>query len=210
MDEKYCTKCGLKKEILEFSCSKYSWCKPCLNNFSRAKWQDRKKKIIEIMGGKCCICGYNKNYASLDLHHINPKIKKYNSNKLKIISWDKVLDELKKCILVCRNCHGEIHHPQWDISTLDNEQATVDNLLLNFSAYSTLCHTGNCPICDKDVYGTKYCSQICAKKARRKVIRPSKDELAEMLLESNYCAVSRKYGVSDNTVRKWARSYEIL
>lgn len=40
--------------------------------------------------------------------------------------------------------------------------------------------------------------------------RPSKDELEEMLKETTYKAIGRKYGVSDNAIRKWAKSYKLL
>lgn len=54
---------------------------------------------------------------------------------------------------------------------------------------------------------TKYsdmCS-ICSKKLTRKVDRPSKEELLEILKEESYVAVGKKYGVSDNAVRKWLK-----
>ena len=43
---------------------------------------------------------------------------------------------------------------------------------------------------------------------KRKVIRPSKEELDIMLSSMSYCAVGRKYGVSDNAIRKWIKSYK--
>jgi len=44
----------------------------------------------------------------------------------------------------------------------------------------------------------------------RKVVWPSSDELEEMIKTMSYCAIGRKYGVSDNAIRKWAKSYEII
>jgi transposase-like protein len=43
---------------------------------------------------------------------------------------------------------------------------------------------------------------------RRKVERPSHEQLLADLESMSYCAVGRKYGVSDNAVRKWLRWYE--
>lgn len=40
--------------------------------------------------------------------------------------------------------------------------------------------------------------------------RPSKNELSKMIIETSYSAVGRKYGVSDNTIRKWAKNYGII
>lgn len=45
---------------------------------------------------------------------------------------------------------------------------------------------------------------------KRKVQRPSREELKKLLENSNYSAIGRHYGVSDNAVRKWAKGYDIL
>ena len=44
----------------------------------------------------------------------------------------------------------------------------------------------------------------------RKVERPTKDDLFNMINSMSYCAIGRKYGVSDNAVRKWAKSYGLI
>lgn len=65
----------------------------------------------------------------------------------------------------------------------------------------------NCPICGKPITGkTQYC-QGCAQK--RVLIRPSALELAKEIYESSFLAVGKKYNVSDNTIRKWCKSYNI-
>jgi hypothetical protein len=46
--------------------------------------------------------------------------------------------------------------------------------------------------------------------SRKVVNRPSKEELQEMLSLMSWCAIGRKYKVSDNAVRKWARAYGLL
>lgn len=51
----------------------------------------------------------------------------------------------------------------------------------------------------------KYCSHECSAVDKRKVERPSKEQLLKEIEESNYCAVGRKYGVSDNAIRKWLK-----
>lgn len=72
-----------------------------------------KPFIIEKYGAIICsICGYNKNFAALDFHHINPEEKEQKMNQLlgKRPTPERI-KELDKCILVCKNCHAEIHHP---------------------------------------------------------------------------------------------------
>jgi len=50
----------------------------------------------------------------------------------------------------------------------------------------------------------KYCNQECYSLNQRKVKnRPNKEQLLREIKESNYCAIGRKYGVSDNCIRKW-------
>lgn len=75
--------------------------------------------------------------------------------------------------------------------------------------------------------GHRYCSQRCgsrwdrsvaaregrgdygrAKPELRKVVRPPYEQLMREIEETSYLAVGRKYGVSDNAVRKWVRFYE--
>lgn len=48
----------------------------------------------------------------------------------------------------------------------------------------------------------------CASLKRRKVERPPYEQLMKEIVETNYSAVGRKYGVSDNTIRKWKKNYE--
>jgi len=56
----------------------------------------------------------------------------------------------------------------------------------------------------------KYCSYECARLARRKVIRPSKEQLAQEISTMPMTTIGKKYGVSDNSIRKWAKSYGII
>lgn len=69
-----------------------------------------KEMSIEYKGGCCERCGYNKCIGALEFHHINPEEKEFGiAFKGYTRSWEKVKKELDKCILVCSNCHSEIH-----------------------------------------------------------------------------------------------------
>ena len=72
-------------------------------------WKKRVKiKLIEYKGGKCQICGYNKCISALEFHHKNPEEKDFTiSGQSK--SFEKLKVEADKCVLVCSNCHREIH-----------------------------------------------------------------------------------------------------
>lgn len=75
---------------------------------------ERRRKLKEMAvtykGGKCEKCGYNECIAALDFHHLNPLEKDFSiGNKGYTRSWENIKKEIDKCILVCANCHREIH-----------------------------------------------------------------------------------------------------
>ena len=72
--------------------------------------QQLKKMAIEYKGGKCFICGYDRCDAALEFHHLDPNEKDFGiAQNGYTRSWEKVKNELDKCICVCANCHREIH-----------------------------------------------------------------------------------------------------
>ncbi|CAN5647456.1 hypothetical protein BH20ACI4_BH20ACI4_35300 [soil metagenome] len=81
-------------------------CSACI---SKNKRRNLKLKAVEYKGGKCSNCGYNKCVGALDFHHLNPQKKDFtisgNSGK-----WENLKIELDKCILLCKNCHAELHY----------------------------------------------------------------------------------------------------
>lgn len=68
-----------------------------------------KLKAIELLGGKCSLCGYDKCIDALEFHHKNPKEKDFKLESGNTTSWKQYQSEIKKCILLCSNCHKEIH-----------------------------------------------------------------------------------------------------
>ncbi|MFM2383503.1 MAG: hypothetical protein RIQ72_75 [Candidatus Parcubacteria bacterium] len=68
-----------------------------------------KQMAIEYKGSKCLICNYSKHPGALELHHIDPKQKSFGiGQKGYTRSWQKVKEELDKCVLLCANCHREV------------------------------------------------------------------------------------------------------
>lgn len=74
--------------------------------------RERKIEIVNIKGGSCEICGYNKSLAALSFHHLDPSTKKFQLDlrNLSNRKWNNILNELEKCQLLCMNCHAEVHH----------------------------------------------------------------------------------------------------
>lgn len=69
----------------------------------------RKKKLVELFGGKCVQCGYHKNNTALEFHHTKNKLFGLSAPNITRYSWETILKEAEKCILLCSNCHKELH-----------------------------------------------------------------------------------------------------
>lgn len=109
-----------------------------MSSYYDIRWQRRfdatqkrtqlKERAVTYCGGKCKICGYNRSLAALEFHHEDPKSKEFNiSSKM---SWDTIVVELEKTVLVCSNCHKEIHagyHPQY-LSLVDSDNEDFGDL----------------------------------------------------------------------------------
>lgn len=82
----------------------------------------RKLHLIERSGGKCSICGYNKNISSLCFHHEDPSTKSFELDirRLSNNSMKTIEEEFKKCILLCHNCHNELHNPSLTLKNYEN------------------------------------------------------------------------------------------
>ena len=181
-----------------------------------------KNRLIELFGGKCLSCGYDKCKQALSFHHRDPKTKLFNlgSSSLRCKSWKEIWNEALKCVLLCSNCHIEEEH------RIAVERMGVD---LSSEAVTYVCTTVEddprgpspkrgipsrepqerlCVAC-----GTPICNQAvrcraCAHVGHRKVERPSYETLLCEVAEMSMVAVGRKYGVTDNSVRKWLREYK--
>ncbi len=81
-------------------------------NQKTVDWRRRVKlKGIQLMGGKCQGCGLVDHPCVYDFHHKNPSQKDFAiSSSGNCRSWDRIKAELKKCILLCSNCHRKEHH----------------------------------------------------------------------------------------------------
>jgi len=111
MKEKYvikiCKHHGETEYVLEGR--NYYRCKKCRSNSVTKRRHVVKSKLINEFGGKCKICSYNKCVRALEFHHIDSSEKNFGlAHKGFSRNYKKSLEEAKKCILVCANCHREI------------------------------------------------------------------------------------------------------
>lgn len=66
-------------------------------------------RAIEYKGGRCSRCSYDRCYDALEFHHIDRRKDFGISEQGLTRSWERIKDEIEKCILICANCHREEH-----------------------------------------------------------------------------------------------------
>lgn len=96
-------------------------------NTQQERGHRRRLYLIHLKGGKCSCCGYSKNTAALAFHHVDTEnklfqisIRECSNNSMKTL-----LNELAKCILLCHNCHAELHNPDFMVREAGVEPATL-------------------------------------------------------------------------------------
>ena len=80
----------------------------------------RKLHFVEQLGGQCSKCGYKTNLGALAFHHIKGKDFALDVRALSNRNIEPILKEVKRCILLCNNCHAETHYPDLDLAKLLN------------------------------------------------------------------------------------------
>lgn len=78
--------------------------------------EKNKLKLLQLFNTECSKCGYNKNYAALCFHHLRDKNFGIDVRKCSNTKWENLVEESKKCIVLCHNCHMEEHYPQNKLS----------------------------------------------------------------------------------------------
>jgi len=160
--------------------------------------QRRKKMdVVERFGGKCQICGYDRCINALEFHHLDNK-KESPSYVIMRWSWERARAELEKCIMLCANCHREVHYTERDVTPLVSPVAWRVHV---------------CPVCDK-TYDTKnkkqtFCSQTCAKRYQSKPGKPPKEKLRHLIRTIPQRTIATMLHVAQSTIRKWCQGYGI-
>jgi Zn finger protein HypA/HybF involved in hydrogenase expression len=151
----------------------------------------RKRLISEgIKEHKCECCGLNEWLGEpipLELDHIDGD------------HYNNILENLK---ILCPNCHAKT--PTYRGK---NKRSKNSQTLKNKNQIEKIKKIYNCSSCKVELKGkckTGLCL-LCHSKSQRKVERPPTEQLLMELQESSYVAVGKKYGVSDNTIRKWLK-----
>ena len=89
---------------------KYSDRRQYLIRAVHARRKKVRQKAVDYKGGRCEACGYNHCIDALEFHHNDLSKKNFGiSEKGYTRSWKQVTKELDNCILICANCHRELH-----------------------------------------------------------------------------------------------------
>lgn len=122
-------------------------------------------------------------------------------------------------LMIVRNGdHNRIHRPPQNICVVCEERtynkfycSTKCQDIARIKKKVQIGSLGNrCEHCLTPTNNKRFCSQECSKIGSRKVERPSIEQLRNDISSMSWVAMGRKYGVSDNAVRKWARLYGLL
>lgn len=185
--------------------------------------QKQKENIIYVMGGRCACCGYDRCNRALELHHLNPAEKEFtfaaNTNR----AWEYVVKELPKTIMVCANCHREIHDGLISNNILksnfNTERAREVTTQIEKSKTAKINYCIDCgkPI---DKRATR-CVECYHKNLRLKksssqentqvIDKPTKEELIQILKDNNgnFSAVGRLFNLTGNAIVKWCKGYDL-
>lgn len=101
----YCKLCRREKTKENYHKNKQKW----RETHSRSS-EFKKNKIIEYkQQTEGCVKCNEKRYWLLDFHHVDPQTKLFQISQGGEKGWEKILEEISKCVLLCANCHRDFH-----------------------------------------------------------------------------------------------------
>lgn len=167
----------------------------------------RKKDLVSLFGGRCCICGFDAFQEALEFHHVNPQNKSFGLTDSNAVTkaLESQLEEARKCVLLCANCHRGVHAGYLELplgAELSFNEERAQELIKEKQKKIYRCERCGAEITHK----AKLCVE-CASLVSRKVDRPSRDELKNLIREKPFTHIAKDYSVSDNAVRRWCDSY---
>ena len=175
----------------------------------------RKENLIKVCGNRCALCGYDKLPAGLEFHHIDPTQKSYGiASKGTCHAIDKDLEEVKKCILICANCHREVHSDLYSQEYLISKQI-FDNEFAQELLNKQPVQGGKknyCIDCGKEIQLKSTRCVECEKKTRvipLEEMPVTRDELKTLIRTLPFTQIAEKYYVSDNAIRKWCDKFNL-
>lgn len=125
LDLKYCLICNAPFKPREMSANQRTCCYDCMPEGTQLQRSGFIDLLRKQRGGKCQRCGYSTYLGALDFHHLDPNEKDFTIGNRDFRLVD-CIEESKKCILICTNCHREIHAGLWQIEDLMLKKEEVE------------------------------------------------------------------------------------
>lgn len=122
---KTCLICNNKFQPKTPAANQRLCCYNCMPEGEQYSRSDFLNLIKKLRGGKCEHCEYDKYLGALDFHHRDPSKKDFTIGDKKYKLKD-CIEETKKCILICSNCHRELHAKLWDIKDIEKGEVGFD------------------------------------------------------------------------------------
>lgn len=163
-------------------------------------WRRKTKtRMIDAMGGRCSICSYQKSQNALEFHHLDPAEKDFSFGSIRSNpkNWPAIVAELSKCVLLCANCHREVHE---GTTELPPNFPRFDETFADYQATERAARMDACPICGNEKLKNQVaCSLSCAGNVRYGF---DWSDLVEMKKTMTNSAIARELGCSETSVRK--------
>jgi transposase len=84
-------------------------CKRCRSEAVARRRRRVKQILVEELGGRCALCGYDNCVAALEFHHLDPVAKSFGLAERGVtLGIDRIREEARKCVLLCATCHAEV------------------------------------------------------------------------------------------------------
>ena len=148
----------------------------------------------------------------MEFHHVNPKEKEFEVSGHGLMqNLEVIISELRKCIMVCSNCHRGIHSNDVLVPAnwKDYFDETTANNLLNDNKSKKETKKYYCLDCGKEIsYGSVRCP-VCVGKRNRVAERPDREELKNMIRTLPFKTIAQNYGLTDNAIRGWCENYHL-
>lgn len=101
-----CTMCN---KLWNYICGNGGTTKICKTCVSRQRRMEGRERAYDYKGGECLVCSYQACKEALQFHHMNSELKLFQIGDNVNRKWEILSMELDKCVLICSNCHAELH-----------------------------------------------------------------------------------------------------
>ena len=161
-----------------------------------------KEKACAYKGGRCEICGYDKNLAARCFHHKDPQQKDFAIGHRTKCKWGTIQKELDKCELLCIRCHAEIHDTQYreELEKLETETGVLPRA-----------RGRRCLVC-----GTRFVTETnqrkcecCVSMKSRKTVNLSVDTIKDMIQHKSLSEIASIYNCGITSITRFCAKYKI-